>query len=176
MAAPHDPAELIRLFDDEFAPENTRLVRGDEEPLYLPADDTCAYHRVVFAHGFFASALHEIAHWCIAGPRRRALVDYGYWYEGDGRDAVTQAEFERVEARPQALEWAFSMAADAPFRVSVDNLDGDPGDPDGFRRAVRDALAVYLRDGLPPRARRFAIRLQDRYGGHIELPADLPRL
>ncbi|WP_411546223.1 elongation factor P hydroxylase [Klebsiella pneumoniae] len=66
---------------------NTRLIKGDDEPIFcypradLPADDDfyplTPYHRrsrdclprghdvssIVFAHGFFASALHEISHW-----------------------------------------------------------------------------------------------------------------
>ncbi|GAM69307.1 transporting ATPase [Vibrio sp. JCM 19236] len=25
--------------------------------------------------------MHEIAHWCVAGPKRRLLEDFGYWYE-----------------------------------------------------------------------------------------------
>ncbi|WP_435102519.1 elongation factor P hydroxylase [Arhodomonas sp. AD133] len=172
----HDAADLIALFDDEFAErENTRLVRGGDEPLYLPADDECPHHRVIFAHGFFASALHEIAHWCIAGAARRRLVDYGYWYQGDGRDAATQALFERVEASPQALEWVFSLAAGSPFRVSFDNLDGAAGDIEAFRRRVHARLAAYLSHGLPPRARRFADRLEAFYGGRVVLPDHLPR-
>src|SRR5690606_41366486 len=88
-----DIADLIRLFDDEFrASHNTVLVRGGDEPIYLPADEQHPQHRVIFAHGFYASALHEIAHWCIAGPERRLLVDYGYWYRPDGRTEAEQAE------------------------------------------------------------------------------------
>ena len=69
-------------------------------PIYLPADAAHPRHRIIFARGFYASALHEpeIAHWCIAGEQRRLLelitTDYGYWYEPDGRDAITQAAFE----------------------------------------------------------------------------------
>ena len=76
-----DVEPLIALFDQTFITQfNTRLVRGGDEPVYLPANATVAYHQVVFAHGYFSSALHEIAHWCIAGERRRLLEDYGYWY------------------------------------------------------------------------------------------------
>ncbi|MGC6745047.1 elongation factor P hydroxylase [Escherichia coli] len=46
---------------------NTRLIKGDDEPIYLPADAEVPYNRIVFAHGFYASAIHEISHWCIAG-------------------------------------------------------------------------------------------------------------
>ncbi len=53
---------------------------------------------------FYASALHEIAHWCIAGENRCQQVDYGYWYEPNGRSEERQFEFEKVEVKPQALE------------------------------------------------------------------------
>lgn len=167
----HNPEDLIRLFNATFAGvENTVLVRGGEEPLYLPADDEYPCHRILFAHGFFASALHEIAHWCIAGRRRRQLVDYGYWYQPDGRDAGQQAAFEAVEARPQALEWAFSIACGATFRVSVDNLNGAPVDRHGFARRVHEALCRYAGHGFPPRAARFLAVLSDHYGCDFQLP------
>lgn len=167
----HDIADLIRLFDDEFrASHNTVLVRGGDEPIYLPADEQHPQHRVIFAHGFYASALHEIAHWCIAGPERRLLVDYGYWYRPDGRTEAEQAEFERVEARPQALEWAFSLAAGFRFNVSADNLSGAPVDLAAFRRRVYAELCRYWQQGLPPRAQRFFDRLRDFYGTEPRLP------
>ncbi|MEA7548766.1 elongation factor P hydroxylase, partial [Salmonella enterica subsp. enterica serovar Anatum] len=43
---------------------------------------------------------YEISHWCIAGKARRELVDFGYWYCPDGRDAQTQSQFEDVEVKP----------------------------------------------------------------------------
>ena len=167
----HRISDLIRLFNDEFlASHNTVLVRGGDEPIYLPDDAEHPRHRIVFARGFYASALHEIAHWCIAGPRRRLLVDYGYWYRPDGRTAEEQAEFERVEARPQALEWAFSIVADFRFHVSADNLSGAPVDLDGFRRRVHSELCRYAERGFPPRAQRFLERLQAFYGTRFSLP------
>jgi len=115
---------LIELFNTTFAHQNTVLVRGDHEPEYFPAaTDTPA--QIVFAHGFFASALHEISHWCIAGQQRRTLVDYGYWYAADGRNEAQQQAFEQVEIKPQALECLFTLACQRPFRVSQDNLFAD---------------------------------------------------
>lgn len=35
---------------------------------------------IVFAHRFYASALNEISHWCIAGKECRKWVDFGYLY------------------------------------------------------------------------------------------------
>lgn len=164
---------LIHLFNDGLGAEfDTRLVRGDDEPIYLPADDACPHHRIVFAHGFFASALHEIAHWCIAGAHRRRLEDYGYWYAPDGRDARQQRQFETVETRPQALEWAFSLAAGCRFRVSVDNLGGVPVDRDAFRARVHTALLRYAERGFPGRAARFIDDLRHAFGGSLKIPAE----
>lgn len=174
MAGPqheHDPADLIRLFDATFADENTVLIRGDDEPVYLPADAHCPRHRVVFAHGFYASALHEIAHWCIAGRQRRQLLDYGYWYEPDGRDAEQQAAFERVEVRPQAVEWGLCLAAGFRFQVSVDNLSGLAVDREGFQRRVYEELRRCWSGAFPPRARRFMDVLQGFYRTAPRLPS-----
>ena len=172
----HDVRDLIALFDDQFeASHNTVLVRGGDEPLYLPADADHPRHRIVFAHGYFASALHEIAHWCIAGRKRRTLVDYGYWYRPDGRDADEQLEFERVEAGPQAIEWAFHIAAGSEFRVSADNLSGETLDIERFRQRVHDGLYDYHANGFPPRARRFIAAMCAFYDRQWRLPqADMP--
>ena len=108
MNTTHHYQQLIDIFNGCFADEfNTRLIKGDDEPIYLPADAELPYHRIVFAHGFYASALHEISHWCIAGKARRELVDFGYWYCPDGRDAKTQCQFEDVEVKPQAFDCCF---------------------------------------------------------------------
>lgn len=167
----HDAQDLIALFNGQFeASHDTVLVRGDDEPLYLPADADDPRHRIVFAHGYFASALHEIAHWCIAGRHRRMLVDYGYWYRPDGRDADEQREFERVEAGPQAIEWAFHVAAGSRFQVSADNLSGAEFDVARFQQRVHDRLCGYHASGFPPRARRFIDALRARYGIEWRLP------
>ena len=152
----HRLEDVIALFDGLFQETfSTRLVRGGDEPLYLPADGACPWHRVIFARGFFASALHEVSHWCIAGARRRGLEDYGYWYLPDGRDAVEQCQFEAVEVAPQALERLFSRASDLPFNVSVDNLGEVEVDREGFRARVEARAERYLQEGLPGRAAAF---------------------
>jgi elongation factor P hydroxylase len=167
----HAIGDLVDLFDDEFRlSDNTVLIRGGAEPIYLPADAEHPHHRVIFAHGFYASALHEIAHWCIAGAERRLLVDYGYWYRPVGRSEEEQVEFERVEARPQALEWAFSIAAGFPFNVSADNLSGIPVDLSAFRTRVHAELCRYAGQGFPPRALRFLARLHEFYGTVMRVP------
>jgi elongation factor P hydroxylase len=167
----HNPDDLIVLFNAVFAEsENTLLVRGDSEPLYLPADADNPRHRVIFAHGFFASALHEIAHWCIAGSARRRQVDYGYWYQPDGRDSDRQAAFESVEAKPQAIEWAFSIACAFRFRVSVDNLSGVEVDRKSFAMRVHRQLLRYVQNGFPERAECFIDILCRKWGVQWRLP------
>ncbi|BBI51881.1 hypothetical protein HORIV_43020 [Vreelandella olivaria] len=100
-----DAGRYYRAFDGVFAERyQTRLIRGGDEPLYRPANSETPYHQVIFARGYYASALHEISHWCIAGEKRRQLEDYGYWYCPDGRNAEQQRAFEQAEIAPQALE------------------------------------------------------------------------
>ena len=156
--------DLIRLFDQTFSEsENTRLIRGRDEPVYLPASSECEYHQVVFAHGYFASALHEIAHWCVAGPERRLLEDFGYWYKPDGRTNEEQALFEQVEVVPQAFEWMLSEAAGCLFRISADNLSGAQRDNTEFKIKVYNEVQRRLVVGLPKRLGAFVAVLQDYY-------------
>jgi len=165
----HRYQDLIALFNREFELEyNTRLIKGSDEPLYAPADEHCAYHRVIFAHGYYASALHEISHWCIAGKERRLLEDFGYWYEPDGRNEAQQKNFEQVEIKPQALEWAFCVAANKSFNVSADNLNGADADTVAFKKAVYQQVLVYLAQGFPQRGQQFINALATFY--HIPLP------
>lgn len=141
-------AWLIRQFNRCFRDENTILAHSSDEPEYLPAT-TQQPAQILFAHGFFASALHEISHWCIAGTERRKLPDLGYWYAPDGRTLEQQQLFEQVEIKPQALEWLFTVACDRPFRVSLDNLNGDAGDGSTFKDNVHTRLHALL-DGTAP--------------------------
>lgn len=139
------------------ASENTLLLGGAAEPLYQPAASATQPHRLYYREDYAASALHEIAHWCIAGSERRKLLDFGYWYAPEGRSAQQQREFEQVEVKPQALEWLFTLACDWPFRISVDNFGakGELPDTTHFRRQVLQQARHYCRNGLPPRAQQF---------------------
>lgn len=159
----HNVNDLISLFNRTFVDYQTELVRGQDEPIYLPAKQTGQFNQIIFAHGFFASALHEIAHWCIAGAERRKLEDFGYWYEPDGRSKQQQYEFEKVEIKPQALEWAFSIAAGVPFRVSVDNLNGDAINWRTFQNRVCQQLITYQQTQFPARAQRWIDILSQYY-------------
>lgn len=170
--------QIIKLFDGLFVKSlNTRLVcarcdgrHGElDEPIYEPANAQCAVHQIVFAHGYFASALHEISHWCVAGKARRLLEDFGYWYRPDGRSRQQQTEFEKVEVKPQALEWLFSLATQRLFVASADNLNGADGDDLAFRLAVSAQARAYFAHGLPPEARLLFLQLQQTYGGFVTL-------
>lgn len=160
-----DYLALIVLFNRLFLPTyNTVLVAGEDEPIYLPADSLHPQHRVIFAHGFYASALHEIAHWCVAGPERRLIEDFGYWYKPDGRTAEEQTEFERVEVRPQAYEWILNQAAGRRFNFSADNLSAGLGASDMFKRNVLERVQELLEQGLPLRMQMLVDALQAHYG------------
>lgn len=160
---------FAELFGTQY---HTELVGGAEEPLYLPsADESPA--RIYYRFDYERSALHEVAHWCIAGEQRRSQEDYGYWYAPDGRSAAQQEQFVAVEAKPQAVEWYLSVAAGLKFGVSVDNLDY-PTDPTALKDAVYAQLGEYLVTGFPARAQQFARALATAFGGEIISLASLP--
>ncbi len=169
----HTPDQVISLFNQQFlASHNTQLVCCEKEPIYRPSDACHPHHRIIFAHGFFASALHEIAHWCVAGKERRLLEDFGYWYQPDGRTAEQQAEFEKVEVKPQALEWIFSQSALFPFHFSADNLTSGLGASQAFQQAVLAQVQTYLTNGLPTRAQCWSDCLIKHFRPNKPLQAD----
>ena len=168
-ASPTDARALVRLFDAEFArTEDTVLRGGAGEPLYTPGDAQSPAV-IAFRADYASSALHEVAHWCIAGTARRQRVDYGYWYAPDGRDAKQQRQFLDVEARPQALEQIFSRCCGLPFRVSMDNLDAPP-DAEAeraFTSRVEAEVRHFCDHGLPERAQRFVDALRREFAPEI---------
>lgn len=168
MLDQHKTNELAALFNAAFLrSENTILCGGAEEPVYLPATNKHPHHRLFFTRDYFRSALHEIAHWCVAGKVRRQLPDYGYWYYPDGRDQDQQLAFEAVEAKPQSYEWLLSLSAGQQFEVSLDNLSGS-FEPDRFaftQRVIYEAQQLFKPNGrgLPPRLACFCEQLQAHY-------------
>ena len=171
-AAQHRAGDLQGVFDRLFLREyNTCLRGGAAEPIYVPARSAGELHRVIFRSDYFSSALHEVAHWCIAGPLRRQQLDYGYWYVPDGRDAEQQLRFEQVEARPQALECLFTAACGRAFRPSADNLGAPELDLRRFAGAIHQRLREYCEHGLPPRAEGFRRALCRLYGTDPRLDA-----
>lgn len=152
---------LEKLFNDLFEKtEKTILISGAEEPLYLPINENNKLNRIFSTKDYFSSALHEISHWCVAGVKRRELVDYGYWYEPDGRSQEQQLLFEKVEVKPQALEWLFTEASGQKFGLSVDNVNQPEMKPsEDFKVRVYHQVQAYLEDGLPDRAQLFLTAL-----------------
>ena len=154
-----DADQLTRLFNREFAvSDETELIAGAAEPYYQPG----APHRVYFRADYVRSALHEVAHWCVAGRRRRLLPDYGYWYSPDGRDADQQQAFFAVEARPQAVERCFCEAIGIAFSPSVDNVGAqiETQQLRRFEARIQDWCDQFAQSGLPPRAARFITALR----------------
>ena len=166
----HHYQDLITIFNATFASSyNTRLVKGADEPIYMPANtdfeqySRCDHNRIIFAHGFYASAMHEIAHWLVAGPARHELVDFGYWYIADGRNASEQAAFEKVEIVPQAIEWMLAVAAGFDYKVSADNLSGIVIDRLAFQHKIYDQVRYYLEHGVASRTQQLIAALQAFY-------------
>jgi elongation factor P hydroxylase len=150
-------SDLITAFNALFEiPESTILVGGGDEPFYLPAEG----HRpaqIQFRADYLRSALHEVAHWCVAGVERRKLPDYGYWYSPDDRDLPQQRAFFTVEARPQAIERHFCEALGIDFRPSLDNLSLQipKDDEDRFLQRLEHWHARFNDVDLPERAAVF---------------------
>jgi len=164
----HRSANLETLFKQCFYKDyQTLLIGGADEPLYRPATSATEAHCLFYRADYFASALHEIAHWCIAGVERRQQEDWGYWYCPDGRSPEQQRAFESVEVKPQAIEWMLSAAAGAPFRISSDNLLGSGNQLEeggAFKSAVVAQAQCYRQDALPSRAEQFFLALSEYYG------------
>jgi elongation factor P hydroxylase len=153
---------FARLFRDD---EKTVLVRAATvDPVYYPRSEARPLAEIHFANNFFSSALHEIAHWLIAGSERRTKLDYGYWYKPDGRDQEEQQHFERFEARNQGLEWILSSAANHDFHVSSDNLSGDSSDNSGFARCVKENALSLLQKGFSGRSKTLIDALIAEFG------------
>jgi elongation factor P hydroxylase len=163
-----DAARLEKVFNKCFAVScNTRLYGGAQEPLYQPATRIDGLHALYYRHEYFASALHEAAHWCLAGETRRQQLDFGYWYAPEGRSVQQQQAFEAVERKPQALEWYFSKACAYRFQVSLDNLDlvsAGLHDSGEFKEAVFEQVVIWRDQGLPSRAAAFYRALCAEFG------------
>lgn len=142
---------LIDCIEPYLAEYNTRMLGGFEEPFYAAEKDGQPA-RIQFSHDYIRSALHELAHWCVAGKARRMQDDYGYWYAPDGRTQAQQKAFFKMEVKPQAIEWAFAECCGIAFDVSVDNLGHEVEGIADFRARVEDQLLHYRSHGFPKRA------------------------
>ena len=176
-----DSKILEVLFEKCFLHKyETKLLGGVDEPLYQPARQKNELHQIFYRFDYFSSALHEVAHWCIAGEQRRQQEDYGYWYEPDGRDDEQQLAFQKVEVKPQAIEMAFSIACNKPFSVSIDNLDANQADSENsaksdehaFSRAVARQYQSYCENGFPVRAQQFIMALETKFKADEDVSYD----
>lgn len=161
LPAPHISDEvlsllIVQMFADCFTAHfNTQLLGGATEPLYRPA---CPGEPalLMFREDYPASALHEVAHWCIAGATRRQKEDFGYHYICAPRSSMQQREFFSAELRTQSLERFFADVLGLTFKPSADNFEADV---DAFAKAI-DAyspqLDTWLCSAGGVRARVFA--------------------
>ena len=157
-------SQLITCFDSLLGEKfETELVGGGLEPIYLPQSLGRSKARIVFSHDYFSSALHELAHWCVAGEERRQQEDYGYWYEPDGRSEELQRIFEQVEVKPQATEWLLSKACGVKFRVSADNLTSNALPSNSFKLAIYKQVQVFCCGDLPERSRLLVTGLSEHF-------------
>lgn len=156
---------IAAVFNLEFAVSHrTRMVGGGAEPLYIPATQTRPA-LVVFTRDYPASALHEAAHWCLVGSRRRQQRDYGYWYVPGPRDAQQRRAFFAAELDVQALEAIFAAVAGVRFVVSADDFDAPPDELGQFAADVQQRAAKRTRGLLPARAERFVAALKAEFRG-----------
>jgi elongation factor P hydroxylase len=160
-------SRIARTFNRTFYSTHGILMQGGgAEPLYEPASGARPA-RIVHTYDYPASALHEAAHWCIAGTARRRQRDYGYWYVPGPRDRQQRAAFFAAEANVQALEAVFARTCGVRFVVSADDFAAGPDELERFARAVDGCIEARLHTPLPGRARRFrdALRAEFARGG-----------
>ena len=152
--------EIAACFNGAFYQAHATQMRGGaSEPLYLPAGNG-EPARLCYREDFAASALHEAAHWCIAGRRRRTLVDFGYDYEPPPRSEAAQQQFFALELRTQALESLFAGAAGVAFRPSADNLQAELSSFIDQLRAALPGMSRWVCESEDPRARQFISALE----------------
>lgn len=136
---------------------------GASEPFYqapTQASDAMLFYREDFPR----SLLHELAHFCLAGPRRRKLDDFGFWYHPTGRTPEQQFQFECVEARPQALEKCFCETVGLSFSPSLDDFSGRPPSEQFLEKL--DSAYIEMRANPPPTASRALSGLQHYVQAH----------
>ncbi len=163
MRLPMRDDEIARRFNAAFSRSHgTVLIGGALEPRYLPARG----HRpavIRYTRDYAQSALHELAHWCLAGPRRRTRVDYGYWYLPPPRTPLQQRQFEAVETPVQGLELIMAAATGVRFHVSADNPGEAHGDSVGFEKGIFESATRRLKAGLNPRTLAVLDALNSRW-------------
>ncbi len=143
--------DLLHLLNGHYLKKyNTKIEGGFSEP-YYKASIGNNKAEIQFSYDYIRSALHELAHWCVAGIERRNQDDFGYWYAPDGRNQKQQNEFYQVEIKPQAIEWAFSIVCGIKFEASVDNLGTQVDGVITFENNVAQQLKLYCQNGFNKR-------------------------
>jgi len=155
MSAPSSQA-LADCFNREFAARyRVRCLGGYDEPEFLPANGR-QDAQLRYTRDYAASALHEIAHWCIADLVRHRQPDFGYWYVPPPRTRSQQHAFFHAELRVQSVEAVFAFHAGVKFVASVDDVCQAPADSQQFAQQVQARfLRLRAGSGLPPRAERY---------------------
>lgn len=161
--------QRIQAVFNELFSEHTILEYAATEPLYRVARRAEEKNILYSREEIISSALHEIAHWCIAGKERRLKDDFGYWYLPDGRTKEEQDAFFSVEEKPQALEWIFSLACKHEFHFSVDNLDGESEASEAFKEAVQSRYLDYFEKGLPKDAKKLYDAFSIEFANPIQI-------
>lgn len=150
---------LIRVFAN-ILPD--LIIKGDAEEPFYKAPQVDSHAILYFRSNYPRSLLHEIAHYCLAGDRRRGVDDFGYWYTPCGRTAEEQRRFEVVEARPQGLEKAMCEIVGLKFSPSLDDFSGRPPS-ESFLQHL--ALAYHeMLTSPPPTARNVLSGLRNHWG------------
>lgn len=126
MTQGHHCQDLIQLFNSLFSEtEQTLLIGGGEEPIYLPKEASFLSHRIIFTQDYYASALHEVAHWCIAGKQRRCLDDsFAHHVYQQVCHYLTQGMPERAEQFKRKLLVFYSGNEDEELCLSFEDLQG----------------------------------------------------
>ena len=129
------------------------VIRGGvSEPFYqAPKHDQPAI--LFFRENFVRSLFHELAHYCLAGSRRRMLDDFGYWYKPCGRSSEEQILFELAEARPQGLEKVFCELWNIRFTPSFDDFSGRPASKKFLEKLEEEYIEMNINP--PPTAKYF---------------------
>jgi elongation factor P hydroxylase len=152
-----DDQNITQIFADCFQAEYaTQLTGGATEPEYVPSRSADGMNQLFYRENFVASALHETAHWCIAGPERRLHRDFGYSYLPPPRTARQQADFFAAELKVQTLEMIFDAAAGLDFVPSADHLGVDLYDFRQQLEAHQKAVETWMMTSCDKRARTFA--------------------
>lgn len=103
---------------------NTVLLGGSDEPFYFPSVEG-SKSVILYTRDYVRSALHELAHWSIAGEEGRNLIDYGCEYNPPPRTVTEQQDFFLAELKVQALEKIYCDILHLDFCVSSDAFGFD---------------------------------------------------